>query len=678
MKLSKGSSGIGRVFAGPVFLALAFLLAGAVSAEMAPEDSSATSADGSSKLSIEIPDSVSLTLSKPVVELNVATTPSGAFSSDYTVVNVSTSNYTGYTLNFSDEDSDNNLNRIKVSELDDDATISTINATNNPSYNPTTGITSGDMRANAWGYSVGSIDNTGAEPSYTENNYFAVPVLANAKNIKVTGTTSANDETPVFFGTKLDNSTAAGTYQDTVAFSAVANYTPTTTNGITSISPSTFFDFESTTLTIDTDIDYLDSLVDATHPLEVYLVKAGSDPATVACGDVTLLNNNGSLRVTCQTPATGLVEANYNIELIFTKLGNLNYLSNDTVTVQSKLQSFTITALSTTDLSTQGSFYVDTNIDYSKYASRLESPTANTITVGDTDCAGNVTASNNNGNLRYTCATSPKKTVGNYNVKVNLVNSVDSSIVSATASDQVAYAVSTGSGNLSISPNSVAISTTQAVTITTTLTIPTGVIANYGTVRVFIDGNTCTSPSASLSGTTVKVACTAPSLSSTGAKNVGVSIGGYSYSKDTNSIYTVTDACKVGTTTGKRLSDGNCWMTSDLATGITWYYAMGASSTSATSGGSSSTTTAFSVTGHCPSGWYMPTKAQFDTLISKYGSGGTLYTTLGLSSYRGFWSATQLGSGGAYLLYVDGSSAHVTNYGKTGSPSSLAIRCVAP
>ncbi|MBQ6394328.1 hypothetical protein IJH97_01045, partial [Candidatus Saccharibacteria bacterium] len=145
-----------------------------LSAEFIPKDSHALSS--SSKLSIEIPDSVSLTLSKPVVELNVATTPSGAFSSDYTVVNVSTSNYTGYTLNFSDEDSDNNLNRIKVSELDDDATISTINATNNPSYNPTTGITSGDMRANAWGYSVGSIDNTGAEPSYTENNYFAVPV----------------------------------------------------------------------------------------------------------------------------------------------------------------------------------------------------------------------------------------------------------------------------------------------------------------------------------------------------------------------------------------------------------------------------------------------------------------------------------------------------------------------
>jgi len=336
MKLSKGSSGIGRVFVGSVFLALAFLLAGVVSAEMAPEDSSATSADGSSKLSIEIPDSVSLTLSKPVVELNVATTPSGAFSSDYTVVNVSTSNYTGYTLNFSDEDSDNKLNRIKVSELDDDATISTIDATNNPSYNPTTGITSGDMRANAWGYSVGSIDNTGAEPSYTENNYFAVPVLANAKNIKVTDTTSANDLVPVFFGAKLDNSTAAGTYQDTVVFTVVANYTPSGSNTITNIAPSVIATSGNDTLVIDTNIDYSENLVDSTHPLNVYLVKVGSTPeTTVSCTGVTLVNNSDKLRITCTTPATGLEpDVDYTVRLTFTKLGDLAYNSNDTIAGQ--------------------------------------------------------------------------------------------------------------------------------------------------------------------------------------------------------------------------------------------------------------------------------------------------------------------------------------------------------
>ncbi len=309
-----------------------------LSAEFIPKDSHALSS--SSKLSIEIPDSVSLTLSKPVVELNVATTPSGAFSSDYTVVNVSTSNYTGYTLNFSDEDSDNNLNRIKVSELDDDATISTINATNNPSYNPTTGITSGDMRANAWGYSVGSIDNTGAEPSYTENNYFAVPVLANAKNIKVTGTTSANDETPVFFGTKLDNDTPAGTYQDTVVFTVVANYTPSGSNTITNISPSVIATSGNDTLVIDTNIDYSENLVDATHPLNVYLVKVGSTPeTTVSCTNVSLVENteggNSKLRITCTTPATGLEpDVDYTVRLVFTKLGDLTYNSEDTIAGQ--------------------------------------------------------------------------------------------------------------------------------------------------------------------------------------------------------------------------------------------------------------------------------------------------------------------------------------------------------
>ena len=90
--------------------------------------------------------------------------------------------------------------------------------------------------------------------------------------------------------------------------------------------------------------------------------------------------------------------------------------------------------------------------------------------------------------------------------------------------------------------------------------------------------------------------------------------------------------------------------------------------------GSSSSTTPYSVQGVCPDGWYVPVKSQFDGLVSKYGSGGTLYSYFGLSSYRLFWSATQYNSSYAYYLYVDSSGASVYNYDKT---NNYWLRCVA-
>lgn len=465
----------------PASLAFVFALS-AILPELAPSDSSAV-ATGTALINLTVPDNISIDLSKTELEINIS--PSGSyanFAEDYTVAEVSTNNFTGYTLVLSDTDSDTNLVRTKVSTEEPDSTIATINTTNNPGYDSSVGIASGDLRSNAWGYSVGS----GTAGSYTAGNYFDVPALASPRNIKVTSDAVSSDLTPVFFGTKVDNTMTPGSYQDEVIFTAIANYQPSSSNAITAISPSTISTDGGETLTIDTNIDYSENLVDSTHPLNVSLVKVSDTGTTLSCGSVALVNNSDKLRITCTTPTTGIEETNYTVQLVFTKLGDLTYNSEDTI------------------------------------AGEIPVPT---------------------------CA----ETLGG--------------------------------------------------------------IGGTGTWN----------------GTAAKV-----------------------------------------------LEDGNCWMTSDLATGITWYYAMGASSTSATSGGSSSTTTTFSVTGHCPSGWYMPTKAQFDTLISKYGSGGTLYTTLGLSSYRYFWSATQYDSSAAYDLSVYSSSAYVDYYSKADSLSYDAIRCVAP
>jgi len=444
---------------------LSFLCLG-LSPELLPSSSSAASSTAT--INVSIPDNISIELSK--TNLNIDLAISGGvdvFGSDSTNVEVSTNNYTGYTLSMTDNDTtptDNtSLIRQKLDPTDPtepDASIPTIE------QDIAGGYTSDTMTASHWGYSIDS----------STTGYKAVPPLSATNIIKTTTSASLSDSTPVYFGVKAAPTLMPGTYKSTVIFTAVANYQPSQNNAITAISPTTISTDGGETLTIDTNIDYSENLVDATHPLNVSLVKVSDTSTTLSCGSVALVNNSDKLRITCTTPTTGIEETNYTVQLVFTKLGDLTYNSEDTI------------------------------------AGEIPGP----------------------------------------------------------------------------------------------------------------------------------------------------------------------PACTVGSVTGIRLEDGNCWMTSDLATNITWYYAMGASSTSATSGGSSSTTTAFSVTGHCPSGWYMPTKAQFDTLISKYGSGGTLYTTLGLSSNRDFWSATQSNSSYAYYLYVVSSSADVYGSNKASRNSYYAIRCVAP
>ena len=108
------------------------------------------------------------------------------------------------------------------------------------------------------------------------------------------------------------------------------------------------------------------------------------------------------------------------------------------------------------------------------------------------------------------------------------------------------------------------------------------------------------------------------------------------------------------TSTGCKMKDGNTWIYGNSGSILTW-------NTLCTSSDNCNSAT------YCPSGYSVPTKAIFDSLVSAQGSGSQLYSVLGLSSDRLFWSSTQLDSSSAYDLRVRSSSARVLYSSKTGS-----------
>ncbi|MBQ8992505.1 hypothetical protein IJ090_03685, partial [Candidatus Saccharibacteria bacterium] len=90
----------------------------------------------------------------------------------------------------------------------------------------------------------------------------------------------------------------------------------------------------------------------------------------------------------------------------------------------------------------------------------------------------------------------------------------------------------------------------------------------------------------------------------------------------------------------------------------------------------------------CPSGYSAPKITDYDTLIKAYGgtsssvnrSGygettGALYSVLGLSSTRFYWSSTESSSSYAYILYVRSSYSYSSyNYDKTSSHYVLCYK----
>ena len=168
-------------------------------------DSSATD------LSITLDPVISIRVMKNNVDtdnltLNVDPTASGRFIKDDLSVVVSTSNDTGYTLTFANNDTDNSMHHA------DSSITTTI-----PSI--TTATDEANFPVNSWGYSLGDITSSAQQ-------FSSIPLSTATTTIKTTTTPIAEDSTNVTFAAKVDTSIPAGVYSDTVVFTATTNYVP--------------------------------------------------------------------------------------------------------------------------------------------------------------------------------------------------------------------------------------------------------------------------------------------------------------------------------------------------------------------------------------------------------------------------------------------------------------------
>ena len=153
--------------------------------------------EGSSVVTANIGSIIAITTSTNELTLNANL---NSFVHGAIDVNVSTNSQYGYTLTL--EDSDNNTNMAATATGITDAFTSSFTGSKSSS----------DMDGNTWGFALSNTD------------YFAIPALGSPLALKRTNSpmSTAYETTSVDFGVKVGMITA-GTYQDTVKFTAYVN-----------------------------------------------------------------------------------------------------------------------------------------------------------------------------------------------------------------------------------------------------------------------------------------------------------------------------------------------------------------------------------------------------------------------------------------------------------------------
>lgn len=178
---------------------------------LSPAIASAATSTANTTINAAIASTISITSSGTV---NVALTPTagGVVSSASDTVSVSTNNVTGYNLTLANGDTNTSL-----------ASGGNTIAAHAGTYAVPTALT-----GNGWGYAVAGGNFTA---SYTaESNsgtsttkWAGVPSSASPQALKSTGTTASADTTTVWYGVRATTSQAAGTYTDTVTYTATTN-----------------------------------------------------------------------------------------------------------------------------------------------------------------------------------------------------------------------------------------------------------------------------------------------------------------------------------------------------------------------------------------------------------------------------------------------------------------------
>jgi uncharacterized protein (TIGR02145 family) len=212
--------------------------------------------------------------------------PGGPAKTGSLFVTTTTDNTSGYTTTINtDSNVDNCLK----------PTSATSCASTTNKISPTTGTiaTKSTLNPNQWGASLAT--SFSSDPGQ-DNAWFAVPVNTSSP-VTISNSTSPNNptgtSTQLTFGSKVDISIPAITYQNTVVVTAVANaYTSAPT--ITSISPNTGPATGGTTITIN------GTNFNTAYQAFIDINRNGSQDSGEECAEADIISNT---KITCQTPA---------------------------------------------------------------------------------------------------------------------------------------------------------------------------------------------------------------------------------------------------------------------------------------------------------------------------------------------------------------------------------------
>jgi hypothetical protein len=168
----------------------------------------------STTVSSNIAAVISLLTTSGTVNVNVTPSGSGAQTIASDTVTVSTSDTAGYTLQLADTGAQSGL-------------VSGGNTIVASSGTPASPVS---MTTNTWGFRVDSLGGFGAGPTTAQSStaigaikFAAVPATGSPATIKTTASTASNDTTTVWYAVAADTSQPAGTYTDSVTYTAVSN-----------------------------------------------------------------------------------------------------------------------------------------------------------------------------------------------------------------------------------------------------------------------------------------------------------------------------------------------------------------------------------------------------------------------------------------------------------------------
>jgi hypothetical protein len=168
----------------------------------------------STTISSNVSSVISLLTTSGTVNANVVPTSGGAQSIASDTVSVSTSDTAGYTLMLAETGASSALT----------SGGNTIPASSGTQTSPVA------MSANTWGYRLDGIGGFGAGPTSSQSSaaigsskFAAVPATGSPSTLKTTSGTANNDTTVVWYGVAANTSQPAGTYTNSVTYTAIAN-----------------------------------------------------------------------------------------------------------------------------------------------------------------------------------------------------------------------------------------------------------------------------------------------------------------------------------------------------------------------------------------------------------------------------------------------------------------------